>query len=137
MAAFLADTELEGVVAELIPQPSQALSLGLGRDFAPLHAGGIDGEWTGLAPQELAYASVLEFAAKVPKRGIEARQGAHEVGTGEFVLALRNGRYQGFDVEGVGTHGPTGDLPVEDFGRDIRVVGRELAPADMAVVGRC
>ena len=43
---------------------------------------------------------------------------------------------EGLDVERVRARAPAGHLPVEDRRRDVGVVGRELTPALVAIVGR-
>jgi hypothetical protein len=52
------------------------------------------------------------------------------------VLALLDACDETGDVEGVGAECPERDQPMKDRGRDVRVVGRGPARADLAGVGR-
>jgi hypothetical protein len=133
--AFGADAELEGVEAELVTQAAQPRSLVLRGDVA-FHGGAIGADGAGCAADQLADRLALDPATQVPERRVEAAERALEVGAGELVLLLGDQIHQVIDVDRrlakrVGRH-----LPVHDLCRDVGVIGRDLAPADVAGVGR-
>ena len=134
VAAFLADPELEGPVARLVPEALQARGLVLGRDV-PAHAGGVDGEGPRPAAQELADALALKLAAQVPEGGIEAGERPAQVGARELVLALGDQVHKAVDITGVVAERMGRHLAVQHQGRDVGVVGRDLAPAFGARLG--
>ncbi len=75
------------------------------------------------------------FGEEVPDCGVEAGEGAADVGPREFVVCLDAGVDEGIDVGGVGAEGVGCDFAVEDSGGDVGVIGRDLAEALGAVVG--
>ncbi len=136
MTAFLADAELEGGIAMLVPQAREAHGLLLGRDLAALHAGGIDRKRPRPAAQQFADALARALAAQVPKRGIEPGQGPHQVGAREFVLPLRDHVGQSGDIVSIGAQGPARHLAVKDLAGDVGIVVRDLSPALQSILGR-
>ena len=134
-ADLLADAELEGVVAVRVAQPGETRGLVLGRDVAA-HARGIDPERPRRAAQEFADALALEPAAQVPQRGVEPANRAAQVRARKLVLALGDQIDQRVDVGGVGAQRVGRDLAVHHDRRDVREIGRNLAPALGPVVRR-
>ena len=134
VAAFGADAELEGIEAVAVAQAQEAGGLVFRRDVA-LHRGGVGAELAGLAAEQRHDRLALDLAAPVPERGVEAGHGALEVGAGKLVLLLLDAVDERVDGEGIGAEGIGRDLPVEDLGGDVGVVGRELAPTLGAVLG--
>jgi hypothetical protein len=133
VSALGPDAPLEGVEPLLIAQPQQALSLGCGRYVTP-HRGGVCTQPPRAAAEQLHYRFALELATQVPQRGIEPGDRAAAVAARKLVLALLDAAHQRLDAEGIRTERPGCDLPVEDGGGDVGIVGRGLTPSDRAAV---
>ncbi len=125
---------LEGAVPIGVPQAGQTLGLVLGRDVSA-HARSIGGERPWRPAQQLAHAHTLQFAAQIPQCGIHAGQRPTDVRTGKFVGCLQDAVYQPIDVERIRAERNGRDLPVQDVGRDVGIVGGNLSPTFCAVVG--
>ena len=117
-----------------VAQPAQPVGLLPWGDIA-LHRRGVGTNLTRRSAQQLTNRLAFQLAAKIPKRGIQAANGAAQIGSGELVLALGDHVDQIVDVERVLAQRIGRDLAVQNLRRDVGVVGRDLPPALAALIG--
>ncbi len=135
LAHLGADAELGGGEALLGADPLQALGLLVGGQVTP-HGTGIGPHRPGAAADQRGDRLARAPACHVPERGVEPGQRPVAVRAGEFVLGPLDAGDQRGNVGRILAQRPRGDLAVKDAGGYVGVIGRGLAPADGAILGR-
>ena len=134
-AAFGADPEFEGVIAQAVAQAEQARGFVLRRDIA-LHGGAIGPQAARRAADQLTDRLSFQSAPQVPKGGIQPANRAPQIGSGKLVLFFRNDIDQIVDIIGSLAKRIGRDLPVQHLGRNVGMVRCNLSPPDVAPVAR-
>ena len=133
VAALPADPDLECREAGSLAELRQAPGLVVGPDVAA-HARGVGVDRAHRMPEELAHALPLDPAPHVPQRRVDAGERPAHIRARELVLGVEDAGGESARVERVHAHHVRRDLAVQHLGRDVGVVGRDLAPALGAVV---
>ncbi|OPZ16592.1 MAG: hypothetical protein BWZ10_01395 [candidate division BRC1 bacterium ADurb.BinA364] len=135
VAAGRAGADFERPVAVGILQPLEPFRLVLGRDVAA-HARTVGRNRPRLGAEQLADQFSFALAAQVPKRRIDAGQGAADIGPGELVVGVDDAFRQSVQIGIVGLERDRRHLAMQHQGRDVGVEVGRLAPSLHAVLAR-
>ena len=134
-AAGRAEPDLERLAAERVAQLREPRRL-VGRADVAAHARSVGGQRAHLAAEQDRDRLARDLPVEIPQRGVDARQRAAEERPRELQLRVDDVVVDGVDVGDVLADDPPRDQPVQHHRRDVGLVGRDLAPADLAVARR-
>ena len=118
-----------------VAQADKPRGLSLWRDVAP-HGGGIGADLARRSAEQSRDRLARLLAAQIPYGGIKPRHGAAQIGAGVFMFAQRDLGDHIFQRVDTTAQCPRGHLAMQDLGRDVAVIGRDLPPALRAIRGR-